>query len=217
MSSDASLATFREQKEASKVKSNYDPGMSTEQVSTDSVERKRPTQNSHRRAVAGARRPFTDFPQFVMVTSFLVTFGIVRFITYGIRDGWLPVGNASSGGTHLHHYLWGIALVFIAGYIQIAFAPKHGRAICAAFSAREALILDEFALLLNLKDVYWSGRGRESIFAVAVSAVAAADLFLSHLLPRRLPGMAREEIAYASARTSCPGSALVGAPLSTTV
>ncbi|WP_431677239.1 hypothetical protein [Kitasatospora sp. KL5] len=29
---------------------------------------------------------------------------IVRLITHGIRGGWLPWGNMSAGGRHLHHY-----------------------------------------------------------------------------------------------------------------
>jgi len=125
------------------------------------------------------------FPQFAMVSAFLIAFGIIRLVTYGIREGWMPFGNVESGGTHLHHYLWGIGLVFIAGYVQIAFAPKHGRAICAAvFGVGEALILDEFALLLNLKDVYWSGKGRESVIAVAVFGSFLLLIFFSRTFYR---------------------------------
>src|SRR6478735_2150694 len=182
----ASLATFQVSSWPSVViKLNYDPGMNTEQVSADSSERKRPSRARIVELWLEHVGHSQIFPQFAMVTSFLVTFGIIRFITYGIRGGWLPVGNASSGGTHLHHYLWGIALVFIAGYVQIAFAPKHGRAICAAiFGAGEALILDEFALLLNLKDVYWTGKGRESIVAVAVVGSFLLLIFFSRTFYR---------------------------------
>ncbi len=186
VSLDAFFATVRaRQRRGARVESFYDPGMNTEHASIDSAERKRPSRTRIVELWLEHVGHSQIFPQFVMVTSFLVTFGIVRFITYGIRDGWLPVGNASSGGTHLHHYLWGIALVFIAGYIQIAFAPKHGRAICAAlFGAGEALILDEFALLLNLKDVYWTGKGRESIIAVAVAGSFLLLIFFSRTFYR---------------------------------
>ena len=186
ISSGAFFATHRMPKSKDvSFESFYDPDMNTEHVSTDSAEQKRPSRSRIIELWLEHVGHSQIFPQFVMVTSFLVTFGIIRFITYGIRDGWLPVGNASSGGTHLHHYLWGIALVFIAGYIQIAFAPKHGRAICAAlFGAGEALILDEFALLLNLKDVYWSGKGRESLFAVAVFGSLLLLIFFSRTFYR---------------------------------
>lgn len=116
-----------------------------------------------------ARSP--SFPHVLIVTSFLVTFGIVRGIAYGIRDGWLPVGNATAGGTHIHHYVWGIGLLLVVAYVQVAFRPERGRSICCVlFGIAEALILDEFALLLNLRDVYWAGRGRESLDAVVVAA-----------------------------------------------
>jgi hypothetical protein len=159
--------------------------MTTEQSSSHSIEQKRPSRTRIIELWLEHVGHSQIFPQFAMVTSFLVTFGMIRFITYGIRDGWLPVGNAARDGTHLHHYLWGIALVFIAGYVQIAFAPKHGRTICAAlFGAGEALILDEFALLLNLKDVYWTGKGRESIVAVAVFGSFLLLIFFSRTFYR---------------------------------
>jgi len=111
------------------------------------------------------------FPQFLIVVSFLVSFGAIRLVTYGIREGWMPVGNveSGSGSLHFHHYLFGIALALLVGYIQIAFNPTRGRSICAVlFGLAEALILDEFALLLNLQDVYWQHQGRQSIIAVAI-------------------------------------------------
>lgn len=122
-----------------------------------------------------------SFPQFLMVVSFLVSFGAIRLVTYGIREGWMPVGNAESGtGLHFHHYLFGIAIALIVGYIQIAFNPTRGRSICAVlFGLAEALILDEFALLLNLKDVYWQQQGRQSIIAVAIVGSLIALLWLT--------------------------------------
>jgi hypothetical protein len=115
------------------------------------------------------------FPRLLIAVSFLVTFGILRLITHGIRHGWLPVGNVGSDnpsghGIHIHHYIWGIGIVLVIGYIQVGFAPRRGRYLCAVlFGTAEALILDEFALLLNLRDVYWTGRGRESLDAVAIA------------------------------------------------
>jgi hypothetical protein len=121
-----------------------------------------------------------SFPQFLMVVSFLISFGAIRLVTYGIREGWMPVGNVQSGsGLHFHHYLFGIAIALIVGYIQIAFNPTRGRSICAVFfGLAEALILDEFALLLNLKDVYWQQQGRQSIIAVAIVGSLIALLWI---------------------------------------
>jgi len=39
-----------------------------------------------------------------------------------------------------------------------------------AHGAASALVLDEFALWLNLKDVYWQHQGRESVEALAFFA-----------------------------------------------
>jgi hypothetical protein len=107
----------------------------------------------------------------LIILSFLGTFAVTRGITYGIREGWLPFGNATTGGEHIHHYVWGIGLLLIVGYVQIIFRPgRRGRAISAVmFGIAEALILDEFALLLNLRDVYWQSQGEESVIAVTVA------------------------------------------------
>ena len=115
------------------------------------------------------------FPRLLIAVSFLISFGIVRTITYGIRDGWLPFGDLEAGspgkGIHLHHYMWGIGIVLILCYVEIGFRPERGRNLFAVlYGLALALILDEFALLLNLRDVYWSGPGRASLVAVSVAA-----------------------------------------------
>ena len=68
------------------------------------------------------------------------------------------------------------------------------------FGIGAALVLDEFALILHLQDVYWSEDGRTSVDAV-FAAVAVAGLlimgfnplvfFASHLARRRRRGSAR--------------------------
>jgi hypothetical protein len=107
----------------------------------------------------------------LIIVSFVGTFAVTRTVTYGIREGWMPVGNAATGNEHIHHYVWGIGLLLIVGYVQIIFRPgRRGRAVSAVmFGIAEALILDEFALLLNLKDVYWQSQGKESVIAVAIA------------------------------------------------
>ncbi len=107
----------------------------------------------------------------LIIVSFVGTFAVTRAVTYGIREGWLPFGNATTGDAHIHHYVWGIGLLLIVGYVQIIVQPgRRGRAISAVlFGIAEALILDEFALLLNLRDVYWQAKGKESVIAVAIA------------------------------------------------
>jgi hypothetical protein len=54
--------------------------------------------------------------------------------------------------------------------------------LCAVFGSGAALILDEFALVFRLQDVYWSEEGRASIDAVIV-AVTVGVLVLLHVVP----------------------------------
>ncbi|MFB6962569.1 hypothetical protein ACFCYB_37730 [Streptomyces sp. NPDC056309] len=111
--------------------------------------------------------------------SFGVTFGTVRVITHGIRGGWLPWGNISAGGEHLHHYNIGIATLAGVGLIAVRGderAVGHP-AVAAAYGCGTALICDEFALLLDLKDVYWAKQGRISVdVSLGVLSVLGAYL-----------------------------------------
>ena len=111
---------------------------------------------------------------FLASLGFLVTFGIVRGITHLIKAGIGPFHNVSSGGLHIHHLVWGILLVLVVGYIWLieeGITSSWLSSITAiAFGVGAALTLDEFALWLNLQDVYWTGRGRESIDAVVIFA-----------------------------------------------
>lgn len=115
-------------------------------------------------------------PAFFFLLAFLGSFAFIRTSAHLIRAGvsWWP-GNVEVGGTHIHHMVWGILTLMIAGWIGIVIDPSSpGREIVAvAFGIGAGLTLDEFALWLNLKDVYWSQEGRRSIDAVIVAAILA--------------------------------------------
>lgn len=127
--------------------------------------------------------------RFLIAITYLATFLLVRFITHAIKDHrfkFLFHNVSSSDGLHIHHFVFGILLLLAIGYFSIAFRPGPGRVrrLCGAlFGAGAALTLDEFALWLRLKDVYWSPQGRESIDAIiAVSVIVTVfatgrDLF----------------------------------------
>jgi len=116
-------------------------------------------------------------PELLFLVAFLVTFGFIRTSAHMIRAqvSWWP-GNVQVGGTHIHHLVWGICLILIAGYLQLAIAPESPwhEVLAVLFGIGTGLTLDEFALWLNLKDVYWSEQGRRSIDAVIVMATFAA-------------------------------------------
>jgi hypothetical protein len=119
---------------------------------------------------------------FLILTAFVVAFGLVRANTHLIRAqvSWWPGNLETKGGLHVHHLVWGILLLIVFGYVGMAFAlPSPWREVVAVvFGVGMALTLDEFALWLNLEDVYWSARGRESIDAVIIAGALLAITLL---------------------------------------
>ena len=115
-------------------------------------------------------------PELLFLLSFLVTFGFIRTSAHMIRAqvSWWP-GNVQVGGTHVHHLVWGICTLLIVGYLEIAIAPNSPwhEVLAVLFGIGTGLTLDEFALWLNLEDVYWSEQGRRSIDAVIIMATFA--------------------------------------------
>ena len=111
---------------------------------------------------------------FLASVAFLVTFAIVRGITHLIRAGIEPFHNVTSGGLHIHHLVWGILLLLVVGYVwllEVGVGSTWVASLTAiAFGVGAALTLDEFALWLNMQDVYWDRQGRESVDAVIIFA-----------------------------------------------
>jgi hypothetical protein len=121
-------------------------------------------------------------PHFLFFVAFLFTFGFIRTSAHMIRAqvSWWP-GNVNVGGTHVHHLVWGILLLLICGYIAVAIAPNSPwrEVVAVFFGIGTGLTLDEFALWLNLKDVYWEKEGRASIDAVVIAAAVSGLLLIS--------------------------------------
>jgi hypothetical protein len=111
--------------------------------------------------------------------AFTTTFAGVRTITHGIRAGRGPFRNLSVGGQHLHHYMWGIGLLAGVGAIAVSGSDeqKNHPSLSVAYGSGLALIVDELALLLDLRDVYWAQEGRVSVdVAIGVIAVTGSAL-----------------------------------------
>jgi ABC-type multidrug transport system fused ATPase/permease subunit len=121
--------------------------------------------------------------------TFLVTRTIVRYIRHNADrttpPKWWQPRNISvsdgAGGMHIHHVVIGVVLVMISGLTMVTLAVDGGVAEFTAaaifFGIGAALVLDEFALILHLQDVYWSEDGRTSVDAV-FAAVAVAGLLV---------------------------------------
>ncbi len=122
----------------------------------------------------------TRLPLTLLFVAFLATFLITRTITRLIRAGRGPFRDNVRGGVHIHHSIPGIILT-IAG--AIAAVAAHGSAPMAAISAvmigvGSSLVLDEFALLLHLQDVYWSREGQLSVQVVMLTGAVLSLLVL---------------------------------------
>jgi hypothetical protein len=121
--------------------------------------------------------------------GFLVAFAITRAITRHIRNKpETPAGDEGGGvsdvyigGVHVHHQVWGILLVLIAGLLEFRFSPASPWAdvLAALFGVGAALALDEFALWFHLDDVYWSTEGRKSVDAVMIGGAVGAGLLVA--------------------------------------
>lgn len=112
--------------------------------------------------------------------AFTATFAVVRGITYSIKAGRGPLHNLTPRGLHLHHYLWGILAVSSVGGAALRGddRARHHPVLATAYGAGLALIVDEFALLLDLEDVYWAAQGRVSV-DVAVGIIATTGSALA--------------------------------------
>ena len=121
-------------------------------------------------------------PLFCFFVTFVVGFGFIRLSARLIRARvrWWP-GNVVAGRVHIHHMVFGVVLMCVGGVAELA-APisslgwRSGAG--AVFGLGTALVLDEFALILHLRDVYWSNEGRLSIDAVLVAAGVTALLLI---------------------------------------
>jgi hypothetical protein len=111
---------------------------------------------------------------FLLLLSFLCSFGFIRTSAHMIRAqvSWWPGNVQTKGGTHIHHLVWGILLIMTMGYVGLSFdlGTPWIELVVIVFGIGMGLTLDEFALWLNLKDVYWQQQGRQSIDAVVVTA-----------------------------------------------
>jgi hypothetical protein len=111
----------------------------------------------------------------LILVAFTVTFGFIRMSAHMIRAQvrWWPGNVQTKGGTHIHHFVWGIMLILTMGYLGLAVVDMGSpwlELTAIAFGIGMGLTLDEFALWLNLEDVYWATKGRQSIDAVVITA-----------------------------------------------
>ncbi|GAA1971081.1 hypothetical protein [Kitasatospora viridis] len=129
-------------------------------------------------------------PLFLLLVGFISSFLFIRFSVRMIRARvrWWP-GNVTPGGLHIHHMVFGVGCLLVSG-IGV-FATNGGRPwldwFGLLFGIGCGLVLDEFALILHLEDVYWSEQGRKSVDAVILGILFTA-LLLTGYAPLAVPG-----------------------------
>jgi hypothetical protein len=152
----------------------------------------------HRDVIAAGKLPLM-----LCFVSFVATFVSTRAITRLIRDGRGPFRNVTADGTHVHHSVPGIILLMIGAFTAIGGPGTMGWLSFSAIAVGigTSLVLDEFALILHLQDVYWSGEGQLSVEAVSLVA-ACLGLALVGFSPERVADVDSTEF---SVRISATG------------
>ena len=142
-----------------------------------------------------------NLPLFVCFAAFVVTFVTTRIITRMIRAGRGPFhDNVSSSGVHIHHAVPGLILLITGAFMAVATNTSSAWTIVAALlvGIGTSLVLDEFALILHLQDVYWADEGRISVEMVSL-AVACLGLLVIGVRPFDVSGDSTGEDAVAVA------------------
>ena len=123
---------------------------------------------------------------FNILSGFTGSITVVRLSTWGIRDGWWPLGNVRVRGRHVHHFVPGILVAFAAGGAAMVTRSERVEELLAIpFGAGIGLTFDEAALLLQLEDVYWTREGILSVQAsLAFSAILGAAIIGLRILRR---------------------------------
>lgn len=131
-------------------------------------------------------------PLFGFFVAFIVTFVLTRVNVRLIRANvrwWFR--NVTAGDLHIHHVVFGVVLMLVGGVASLAVPDAYvGLDLVSAvvFGMGSALVLDEFALILHLSDVYWTEKGRASVDAVFV-ALAVTGLLLLGIRPLGYEGV----------------------------
>jgi hypothetical protein len=128
--------------------------------------------------------PRSETVLFNLLAGFLGSFAVVRLSTWGIRDGWGPFRNVRIGGRHIHHFVPGILLAFGSGTAALLTDDDElEQRLAIPMGVGIGLTFDEAALLLDLRDVYWTRKG---LLSVQLSLGATAILSIAILTGRML-------------------------------
>ena len=122
---------------------------------------------------------------FMVLIGVVGSFLFIRLSTRMIRAQvkWWP-GNVTPGGMHIHHVVFGLVFLLIGGIGNFALRGEgrpYRELLALLFGIGVGLVLDEFALILHLEDVYWAEEGRRSLDAVLLSVLLIGLLLIGEV------------------------------------
>jgi hypothetical protein len=131
---------------------------------------------------------------FNLLSGFLGSFALVRLTTWAIKEGRGPFRNVSIGGRHVHHFVPGILIAFASGITGLLIRQgKADNKVAVTMGIGMGLTFDEAALLLDMRDVYWTREGLLSVqVTLATGAAMGAAILTIRILSR---GERRQEAA----------------------
>jgi hypothetical protein len=136
-------------------------------------------------------------PLLLCLAAFVTTFVVTRAIVRSIRAGRGPLhDDVRPGGLHVHHAVPGIVLLVAGAFVAVGSSSGSPWRVVAAIAVGigTSLVLDEFALILRLEDVYWAAEGRESVEMVSL-ACGCLGLAVVGVAPFGVDEMGSREIA----------------------
>ncbi|MFN8160459.1 MAG: hypothetical protein U0R52_05375 [Solirubrobacterales bacterium] len=143
-----------------------------------------------------AATPRSEAVLFNLQAGFLGAFALVRLSTLAIRDGRGPFRNVHVRGRHIHHFVPGILIAFASGVAALLTDDSRLEdRLALPMGAGMGLTFDESALLLDLRDVYWSEEGMLSVqVSLGLTTILSTAILTLRMLRR---GERRQEEAGA--------------------
>ena len=112
-------------------------------------------------------------PRAHLATAALLSF-IASFVAARTFTTFFPSTVFISGGIHIHHFWYGLALLAVGGWLGISYSNKETDLVAAIlYGAGGGLIVDEVGLLLTFGN-YWTGL----TFSVLVVLLAFASVLI---------------------------------------